>query len=130
MKLSVIYVFILGKEIKCVIYVFIFQGKKSSVLLPQPVTWQGLWCQCIELYTGMLATLKYSFLEDTFNFVGCHQDRLQQVHTNLLFCLLLYREFSCITDVEMTTCDVSKTTCQLLMLSIEQNHIKYNSLPV
>jgi len=51
----------------------------------------------------MLATLKYSFLEDAFNFVGCHQDRLQQVHTNLLFCLLLYREFSWIMGLFLGT---------------------------
>ncbi|XP_053381028.1 nucleoporin NUP188-like isoform X2 [Mercenaria mercenaria] len=53
------------------------QGKAVRPQQPQ-VTWHSVYCLCLDLYTTMLATMKYSFLEDAFNFVGSHQDRLQQ----------------------------------------------------
>ncbi|KAK6196211.1 hypothetical protein SNE40_001479 [Patella caerulea] len=42
------------------------------------ITWNGIYCLCTQLYATMLSTLRYSFLEDCFNFVGAHQDRLHQ----------------------------------------------------
>ncbi|KAL4219660.1 hypothetical protein ACF0H5_022232 [Mactra antiquata] len=50
-------------------------NKKKDI---QQVTWHSVYCLCLELYTSMLSTLKYSFLEDSLNFVGSHQDRLSQ----------------------------------------------------
>ncbi|WAR31430.1 NU188-like protein [Mya arenaria] len=51
---------------------------KQARQTPQPVTWLGVYCQCVDLYTTLLTSLKFTFLEDAFNFVGSHQDRMQQ----------------------------------------------------
>ncbi|KAI0231260.1 Nucleoporin NUP188-like protein [Lamellibrachia satsuma] len=40
-------------------------------------TWVGVYNLGIELTVAMLTTLKFSFLDDAFNFVGVHQDRLK-----------------------------------------------------
>jgi len=57
-----------------------FQGKTPSLGACRPgVTWPGVFCQGVELYTTLLSALKFSFLEDAFNFLGCHQHRLLQV---------------------------------------------------
>ena len=42
-------------------------------------TWVGVYHLGIELTVAMLTTLKFNFLDDAFNFVGVHQDRLKQV---------------------------------------------------
>ena len=42
-------------------------------------SWHSLYCLTVDLYTLMLHKLGFSFLEDALNFLGAHQDRLQQV---------------------------------------------------
>ncbi|XP_076436935.1 nucleoporin NUP188-like [Babylonia areolata] len=41
-------------------------------------TWHGVYCLTVELYTLMLRQQGFSFLDDALNFLGAHQDRLQQ----------------------------------------------------
>lgn len=56
-----------------------FQVGDETNVGGEEVSWVGVYCLCIDLYTSMLATLRYSFLKDALDFVGVHQDRLQQV---------------------------------------------------
>ncbi|KAL8562821.1 hypothetical protein ACOMHN_004513 [Nucella lapillus] len=42
------------------------------------MTWHGVYCLSVDLYTLMLQQLGFSFLDDALNLLGAHQDRLQQ----------------------------------------------------
>ncbi|XP_052220538.1 nucleoporin NUP188-like [Dreissena polymorpha] len=53
-------------------------SKKSKVSGSQSGSWMGVYCMGLELYSSLLERLRFAFLEDAFNFVGCHQDRIQQ----------------------------------------------------
>ncbi|ESO92947.1 hypothetical protein LOTGIDRAFT_175627, partial [Lottia gigantea] len=55
-----------------------FQKKYSSLKNNNGIHWSGVYCLCIQLYSTLLSSLRYSFLEDCFNFLGAHQERLQQ----------------------------------------------------
>nr|KAG5705744.1 hypothetical protein BaRGS_027403 [Batillaria attramentaria] len=63
------------------------------------VTGHGLYCLSINLYTLMLRKLGFSFLEDALNFLGAHQDRLQQslelARLSLLEAAMLEAECTC-----------------------------------
>nr|XP_022323949.1 nucleoporin NUP188 homolog [Crassostrea virginica] len=48
--------------------------KESSVTY----SWHGIYCLTLDLYATSLLVLRFSFLEDTFHFLGAHQDRMLQ----------------------------------------------------
>ncbi|KAK7095521.1 nucleoporin NUP188-like [Littorina saxatilis] len=52
--------------------------KVSGAVTQTNTNWHSLYCLAVNLYTLMLRKLGFSFLEDALNFLGSHQDRLQQ----------------------------------------------------
>ena len=46
-----------------------------------PLTWQGVYCLIVALYSSMLETLSFTFVQDALNFVGVHQERIQMVRS-------------------------------------------------
>ncbi|KAK7495801.1 hypothetical protein BaRGS_00013021 [Batillaria attramentaria] len=74
-------------------------SKVSGGPATNSVTGHGLYCLSINLYTLMLRKLGFSFLEDALNFLGAHQDRLQQslelARLSLLEAAMLEAECTC-----------------------------------
>ena len=58
--------------------------RRSLLFLHQSLSaddeiWLQVYAQAIGLNTTMLSTLRYNYLQEALNFVGCHQQRLAQV---------------------------------------------------
>ena len=90
----------------------------SSNKLKEPLTsteekcqWHTVLCVCLDLYSIVLRLLKYSFLEDALNFVGAHQDRMQEC---------LERSRITMTDAAMLE---SEKTCSFINLLSRFNRI-------
>ncbi|XP_071152764.1 nucleoporin NUP188-like isoform X2 [Mytilus edulis] len=80
--------------------------KESMAGTEDKCQWHTVLCVCLDLYATILGLLKYSFLEDSLNFVGAHQDRMQE-------CL----ERSRITMTDAAMLEAEKTCAFINLLS-------------
>ncbi|XP_025113317.1 LOW QUALITY PROTEIN: nucleoporin NUP188 homolog [Pomacea canaliculata] len=56
----------------------VLSSKASAGTSGSSISWYGLYCMSVNLYTLLLHKLGFSFLDDALNFLGAHQDRMQQ----------------------------------------------------
>ncbi len=65
------------------LYVYIIQDVTDPVLWQWRCTtsWLAVYQRCLSLVSTLLTTLKYNFLQNAFDFIGVHQDRIHQVGT-------------------------------------------------
>ena len=63
--------------------------------------WSDVYHRYLTLNINMLNTLKYNFLQDALNFVGVHQDRMQQVGKTSFFPLILIKVLEFPTHLEI-----------------------------
>ena len=63
----------------------------SKVWLRIQPTWSSVYCLSISLFTSLLRTLKYNFVNYAIEFIGVHQDKMHQVSlANQLITMLIF----------------------------------------
>ncbi len=62
---------------------YVIQDVSDPVLWQWRCTtsWLAVYQRCLSLVSTLLTTLKYNFLQNAFDFIGVHQDRIHQVGT-------------------------------------------------
>ncbi len=58
---------------------YVFQGNTKDKTSSEQLTWPGIYRIAVTVMSTMLGTLRYHVLQDSLDFVGVHQDRMQQV---------------------------------------------------